>query len=377
MSHRLLAPRATPIALAAALLALAAVPAQAQVFGSLANFDAVNDTGHVAHGFEVEILDPSYDRSKIYSVFGLDRNFGVPPTSVERYGAPTITDLPGIGVSVRYAASFAAGAWSVGTPTGPYPNAGDSCWPLGNPLYAGGGLTCDHFGVATYGAPAKLTYSWLVDVAGNSGTLSKVAAAVPPVNFAYQPANAQAAAAVVAEVEAHKENNQVFGTPYWVKVYAKHLDHDVELDNLMQRNADVPDNLQVEAEFEIFQAGNPNNNPNGIKQHNLALAPADAALVLRYEYFKYLGGLTAEGEALCGAKGGGKGGGGGGKGGGAVLPADCGGLGDYVGAQMAGFNVVQPPLAAVPEPANWALLLAGAGLLGLRTRRQRAATAAA
>jgi hypothetical protein len=366
MSHR-----TTPVALAAASLLLAASGAQAQVFGSLANFDAVNDTGHIAHGFEVEILDPAYDHSKLTSVFGLDRNFGVPPASVERYGAPTITDLPGVGVAVRYAASFAAGAWSVGTPTGPYPNAGDSCWPLGNPAYAGGGLSCDHFGVATYGTPAKVNYSWLVDLGGNSGTLSKQVAAIPPVNFAYAPpANAQAAGAVAAEVEAHKENNEAFGTPYWVKVYAKHLDHNVALDNLMHHNADVPDDAQVETEFEVFQAGD----ANGLKHLNIGLNAGDAALVLRYEFYKYLGALSPAGEALCG---GGKGGGGKGNGGGGggAIPADCGGLGDYVGAQMAGFNALQPPLAAVPEPGHWALLLAGLGLLGLQ--RQRRLTAAA
>lgn len=359
----------TPAALAVALLGLAAGGAQAQVFGSLANFDAVNDTGHEAHGFEIQIEDPSFTRAQIYSVFGLDRNFGVPPASVERYGAPTITELPGIGVTVRYAASFANGAWGVGTPTGPYANAGDSCWPLGNPLYAGGGLSCDHFGVATYGAPAKTSYSWLVDLGGNTGTLTRQVAAVPVVNFAYvPPVGAAPAGNVVAEVEAHKEAAELFGTPYWVKVYSKHLDHNVELDNLMHRHADVPGDAQVETEFEVFQAGD----ANGLKHLNLALNAGDEALVLRYEFYKYLGDVSAAGEALCSGKGGGKGGGGGGGkggGGGGVLPADCGGLGDYVGAQMAGFNVVQPPLAAVPEPGTWAMLLAGGLLLGARARR--------
>lgn len=136
-------------------------PATAQVYGSMANFDAVNDTGGDCQGFEIEIDDPSYDHTKLISIFGLDRNFGVPPTSVERYGAPTITDLPGVGVSVRYQAQFAGGAWSQHTPSGPYPNAGDSCWPLGNPQYNSGTLTCDHFGVATlnYATPAQVKYS--------------------------------------------------------------------------------------------------------------------------------------------------------------------------------------------------------------------------
>nr|WP_316642353.1 PEP-CTERM sorting domain-containing protein [uncultured Roseateles sp.] len=358
--------RSQRTALAAAALALLTLPlaAQAQVFGSLANFDAVNDTGHEAHGFEIEIEDASYDHSKIYSVFGLDRNFGVPPTSVERYGAPVITDVAGFGVRIRYAASFLNGAWSVGTPTGPYPFAGDSCWPLGNPQYASGTLSCDHFGIATYGTPAKVNYSWLVDP-GNTGTLSLQQAAIPAVQFAYQappPGPIVAPRPVVAEIEAHKADNEVFGTPFWVKVYAKHVDHNVKLEDLMKGHADVPGAAEVEVEYEIFQAGD----ANGNKLLDLALNPADEALVLRYEFYKYLGDLGANGEALCG--GGGKGHG---KGGG-IGPADCGGLGDYVGAQMAALNAVQPALA-VPEPETYALLLAGLGFIGLRVRQTRRA----
>lgn len=351
------------LSLAAALACL--VPAaQAQVFGSLANFDAVNDTGSTAHGFEIRIDDASINRSSLYSVFGLDRNFGVPPTSVERYGAPTITELPGVGLTVRYAASFANGAWSVGTPTGPYPNAGDSCWPLGNAQYASGTLTCDHFGIATYGTPAKVSYSWLVDSAGNSGQLTAVAAAIPAVAFAYvppAPGPVPVQRPLVAEIEAHKAENEVFGTAYWVKAHTRHLDHNVELANLMRGHADVPgdDPAEVEVEWEVFQAGE----VNGNKRLDLALNPGDAGLVLRYEFYKYQGEFSAAGEALCGRRN---------HGGGGSTPDDCGGLGAYVGAQMAGFNAVQPALAPVPEPQTWALMLAGLVGIGRLAQRRRA-----
>lgn len=78
--------------------------------------------------------------------------------------------------------------------------------PLGNFLCNSGALSCDHFGVATYGSPAKVSYSWLGDP-GNRGVLGKRTAAIPAVNFAYQPPAANQPPVpqpVVAEIEAHK-----------------------------------------------------------------------------------------------------------------------------------------------------------------------------
>ena len=352
--------------LVASIFAVAAYPSHAGVFGSLANFDAVNDTGHEAHGFEIDIEDPLFDHSKIQSVFGLDRNFGVPPTSVERYGAPTIVDNPGVGVTIRYAATFSGQAWSVGTPTGTYSNAGDSCWPLGNAAYNSGTLACDHFGVGTFGSPAKTTYKWLVDPT-NSGALSPVAAALPPVNFIYQqpaPGPIQVPQPVIAEINAEKDPNELFGPAFWVKVFANHVGHNVNIGDLLKGNAVVPKDDQVEAEFELFQAGGgaaargANANVNGNKQANLMLNPADAALVVRYEFYKYVGNFTPEGEVDCGGNGV------------ADVPANCGGLGAFAGAQIAGFNAVQP--GAVPEPGTWLMLLAGLGGLGAVARRRRA-----
>ena len=92
-------------------------PAAATTYGSLGNFDAVNDTGKTAHGFEIDLEGISV--SDVTDVFGgVGRYF--PPT-VERYGAPTImSNAGGTGVIVRYEATFnnTTSSWDVGTPFG-------------------------------------------------------------------------------------------------------------------------------------------------------------------------------------------------------------------------------------------------------------------
>jgi len=96
------------------LLATTSIPAYSQVFGQLANFDVVNDTGKTAHGFEIDIHD--IHSSDITSIFGAADRW----PNMERYGAPTVaeyTDATGFGVKITYQANY-NGAWSSGTPSG-------------------------------------------------------------------------------------------------------------------------------------------------------------------------------------------------------------------------------------------------------------------
>lgn len=356
------------VAAAAALLG-GPTTASAIVIGSLANFDVINDTGKDAYGFEIRIEDASFDHSRISSVFGYDRDFGLPggPGAVVRYGVPTITDLPGVGVLIKYGGSLAGPK----TPSLPYSTNGDSCWPFGAGWSTG--TSCDHFGVSTIGQPAATKYSWTVEVA--PGVLGQQTAGIPAVNFQYTPpaAGGGGAGEVRVEIEAEApdqdqpENEGLWGEAFWVKTYTTKVDHNIDLGDLFRKDPDQ-EAAEIETEWELFQrapAGEKGENDQ--KFANLALDENDQAVLRRYEFYKYLGPLKADGEADC-RQGCGR---------------DPHGLdpdnphpdyvGAFVGAQMAGINLneIQGPIALVPEPGTYAMLFSGLGLTGLVAKRRR------
>nr|WP_156256171.1 PEPxxWA-CTERM sorting domain-containing protein [Sandarakinorhabdus oryzae] len=358
-------------------VSLPGMAAATSVFGALDNFDAVNDTGVETHGFEIFIEDSNFTRADITSVFGLDRNFGVPPQDVERYGAPTIAELPGIGVKITYKASFANGAWSVGTLPGTFPNPGDSCWIFGGVGYPN--ISCDHFGVSTIGSPAKVSYSWLVDQGGNTGVLTPISNPIPHVAFTPTPAppptpiQPNPVAGVIAQIMAPApEAGLDWGPAFWVKVFSHEVENEVHLDELVNGNFVVPGNAEIETEWYLLQSGP--GAPNGELAAELGIGAAGKALVRRYEFYKYTGPLNPDGsgEAMCD---------------GAEAPGHAcdnpfgdgsvqgiNDLGLYIGDQIAGYNLVQPGVGNVPEPATWASLITGLGLVGGMLRRRRRST---
>lgn len=364
-------------ALAAALAGLfGAVGAQAQTYGYLANFDAINNTGHTAYGFEIQLEDIGFDHTRITSVFGYDRNFGLAsPGDVVRYGIPTITDLKDasnnpIGVVIRYGGSL-NGPFTLDRSdplAAQFNTGGDSCWPFG----AGWSTStaCDHFGVSTIGQPAKTTYSWLVQT--TPGVLTPVSAGIPAVNFAYTPPAAGAAGGGEIEVEIEAEapeyeqpeNEGLWGEAYWVKTYTTKANHAIDLGHLF-RDDPMQEDAEIETEWELLQRApvGEEENGNGRKGKLLAVDEADEAIVRRYEFYEYIGAFKPDGEADC-SKGCGK------------DPEGAGLVGKYLGAQMAGFNLNDPqgPIpfqAPVPEPETYAMLGAGLALVGLMARRRR------
>jgi len=339
----------------AALAALASGPTSAAAtFGSLANFDAVNDTGLTAHGFEIE-LEGIYE-SQISDVFGLNRNFGTAsPGDVERYGLPAVsnlTDLTGkvIGAKVTYMASFAGGAWSASTAPGVFNTPGESCWSFGNVGYPN--VPCDHFGVSTVGSPTKTTYSWLVE-SGTPGVLTPANVAIPAVTFTPPPAPAQPVVAVIQaqQVDPVAPQNNAF----WVKIVQTTLPDNVDLNELMGGHnpfenpgvAGLHDKPETEIEWQVLQPGFVDEVSKAVDLHG------DPSLAIRYEFYKYKGNFDDEGlvDPLSSQTPHGN-----------TLNEW---VGDYVGEQIAGFNAVQ----AIPEPQTYALLLAGLLVVTWRARR--------
>ena len=152
----------------------ASASAAVTMFGALSNFDAINDTGSIAHGFEIEL--DGCTPSNVFSTFGSPYN---------RYGAP-ITTSSGANTYVRWESMYDAtgGTWAAGTPSGSIPNTG------GHSLYIGSGypgfvagptnvVPGDHFGVALNVNPTNTIYRWLLDGGGGNLTPAGTSVKIP------------------------------------------------------------------------------------------------------------------------------------------------------------------------------------------------------
>ena len=328
-----------------ALAALASTPARASTaYGDLNNFDVFNDTNQRCYGFEIE-LDDIHSTDITYT---FDWN---------HYGAPTISednsDPTHPKVFVRYAAKYASGTFSAFTEvpsTTPSPTNGHMCTdPSVN-------FGCEHFGVGYYGAPTAVRYNWLIEDPSTPGTLihgPAVNVATPTWTY-YPPVPAQPVAQVQAVILAPPPPPAPayeFGDAVWVKaiVTTSHNNTVMELKDLVSDDPADPNDKnwtngepdEVEVEWHILQTefNNPAGANNDLAGANEDLPNGDEVVTRRYEFYKYAGPLDPEtNEAICTKYP-------------PILdsadpaykaecdPASVTILGDYIGAQMAGFNV--------------------------------------
>jgi hypothetical protein len=332
-------------AAAAALFAIS-TPSQASVaYGSINNFDTVNDTGVPCHGFEIEI-DDIHSKDITYTY---DWN---------HYGVPKITEDNSNPlhpkVFVRYESKKNPdGTWASFTSVPAGPIAPTDGHQFTNPSVNFGG---EHFGVGFYGTPTAVQYNWLIDdgagnlVHGGAVNISTPAFTFfPPVNAA--PPQVQA---VIVPPPPPAPPPLEFGEASWVKETRTqtHNNNKVELRDLVSDDPNDPNDRnwkngepdEVEVEWQILQTDY--NSANGGANGELAGAPedlpnGDEIITRRYDFFNYVGPLDTEtGEAMADK----------------VAPDGIHGVGskfingatvdlsaevvvgDYIGAQMAGFD---------------------------------------
>ncbi len=292
------------------LLAVVLHPtAQASIaYGSINNFDTVNDTGHECHGFEIE-LDDCHSTDITYTY------------NYNHYGVPEITEdnsVPGhTKVFIRWQSKKNAdGTWAAFTAIPSGPIAPTNGHMFTNPAVNFGG---EHFGVGYKIQPTAVLYNWLID--GGSGTLvhgGAVQVSTPTFTY-FPPVAAQAAqvVAVIAPPPPPAPPVKEFGKAVWVKEI-KTTTHNPEKIKLRELVSDDPDHSEkknwkngepdeVEVEWRILQRktsaadGGPNNNVAAAAE---PLPNGNEVVTRRYEFYKYTGPMDEEtGEAMADAVG--------------------------------------------------------------------------
>ena len=287
----------------ACLIPLVIGSARASIaYGSINNFDTVNDTGHECHGFEIEIEDcRSTDISYTY-----DYN---------HYGTPRITQDDSVAGHPRCVIRWESrrnpdGTWASYTAIPAGPIAATDGHQFTNPNVNFGG---EHFGVGYHTAVGAIRYHWLIDD-GSGNLIHGGAVQVSTPAFTYYPPVAAQPAQVQAVIEPPEPPEPPvleFGTAVWVKEIrtTTHNSNKVELRDLVSddpgdehdvnwRNGE-PDEIEVEWQILQKEFSKPDGGNNG----RLVAAPedldnGDEVVTRRYEFYEYLGPVDEEsGEA--------------------------------------------------------------------------------
>ena len=273
-------------------------------YGSLNNFDTVNDTGSEAHGFEIELED--IQSTDVTYTFDWN-HYGTPRITQER----TATGHPL--VRVRWESGKKPdGTWAAYTAIPAGPIAPTDGHQFTNPNVNFGG---EHFGVGYIAPPTAVRYHWLIDD-GFGGLRAGAPVQIATPTFLYSPPVAAQPAVVQAVIVAPppaEVPQREFGDAVWVKEIrtTTHNANKVALRDLVSDDPGDPNDTnwrngepdEVEVEWQILQTDF--NKADGGKNGELQGAPeelpgGDEVVTRRYEFFKYTGPLDAEtGEAMA------------------------------------------------------------------------------
>lgn len=330
------------------LLVMSSGAQASTAYGTLNNFDVINDTGQRCHGFEIE-LDGIRSTDISYT---FDWN---------HYGAPKIredlSDPANPKVFVRHESlkdAFGNYAAYTAVPAAPLaPTDGHQCTNVA--VNQG----CEHFGVGYNRNPTIVKYNWLIDDGAGNLVHGPAVNIATPVWTYYPPIPAVQPAQVQAEVAAPPPPPVVvaqFGDAVWVKSIktTTHNHNRVELKDLVSDDPNVaneknwkngePDEVEVEWRIQQTEFANPDGVNNRLAGAAEALPVGDEVVTRRYEFYKYTGGFQDTNEVWCDLwldvwtpeKI-------------ATLRPECLDpadptkplplVGEYIGAQMAGFNV--------------------------------------
>ena len=316
-----------------ALILFNAAAQAGTAYGTLNNFDTVNDTGVETHGFEIEIEDiHSADITYTYNW--------------NHYGTPKITEDNSNPlhpkVRIRYeSAKRADGSWAAYTAIPAGPIAATDGHQFTNPNINFGG---EHFGAGYYGNATNIVYHWLIDDGAGNLALGPVVNVASPAFVYYPPAGAPAQVQAVIKPPPAPPVKE-FGPATWVKEIrtTSHNNREMELRNLVTDDPDDPNDKnwrngepdEVEVEWQILQTEF--RKADGGKNGELAGAPedlnnGDEIVTRRYEFYEYVGPLDPEtGEVMTenvGADGIH----------GTLEFADVVVVGNYIGSQMAAYD---------------------------------------
>ncbi len=307
------------------LVGSSAAHAQSAImYGSLGNFDILNETGQTCHGFQIDIDGLTAADIPSISYF-----------TVNRYGMPTTTPTA-TGVSVRWDAPYdvASGTWATRTLPHSVPWFQGQCYQWVTGTYENGG--CEHYGVRTFANTGPVAMRWLCEDVANPGALVAVnppSAVAAPVYFIQPPVVVNNPPVLVVEVPAPQPPEVVgqFGAAQWIRVFKQDLPRAVNLDELLADNpAVVPgDPAQLESDYAILQTEPPagGTGKRSRKRNQGNIAPTTRAVVRRIELYHFTGQYDPiTHQALCADLT-------------CTVPSP-GELGDLISVQMSAANVV-------------------------------------